>query len=211
MTNMGPWTFYNQPTACIPFSLDGYPGQVTVYYAPDDDPTRVGYDFLAGVDFDANACCGYPLIHARIEKYEGAGIRAFMGWVQVVTGAGSYSHGPDQARPETSIFVDIPPAMGASGQPFYSFGCLPQLFDAPCRNLGSYAELRWTAETFLTTLPLRSRDEPIACLAGFRWGYVESDLAGQKPVLLPLEALGPQAWSDRLPFLRQQFEGWRFG
>ena len=42
---------------------------------------------------------------------------------------------------------------------------------SPRRNVpGPHARLLWTADTFLTTVPARSREEGIAWLLGFRWG-----------------------------------------
>jgi hypothetical protein len=207
---MSAWPFYDRPAALILFSLDGYNGKIAVFYGSNDDPARVGYDFLAGVDFDTNVCCGYPLMHARIEQYQGTGIRTFFGWIQVVTNVRRRAHPPDKVKPETSVFSDTCPALSASDLPFAMFGCLPQMFDAPCHNLGDSAELCWTADTFLTTMPIRSRDEEIAWLAGFRWGYIETDIPGQKPTLLPLEVTGAQAWNDRLPFLQQEYTHWKF-
>jgi hypothetical protein len=128
----------------------------------------------------------------------------------VVTNLRWRAHDGQQTQPEASASVDICPSMSESGLPFYAFGSLPQLFDAPCRNLGDSAELRWTADTFLTTVPLRSRDEGLSWLAGFRWGYTESDIPGQKPVLLPLEITGAQAWNEQLPVLQRECGNWRF-
>lgn len=204
------WTFYDKPARSIPFSMDGNQGRIAVFYGPNDDPARVGYDFLAEVDFDTNVCFGHPLLHARIEQYEGTGIRTFFGWIQIVTDLRWRAHDLEKAQAETSFFVDICPAMHASDIPFYSYGCLPQMFDAPCHNLGDYAEMSWTADTFLTTLPIRSREEGISWLAGFRWGYIDTDIPAQKPALLPLEITGVQNWNDQVPFLQKEYSHWRF-
>lgn len=91
------------------------------------------------------------------------------------------------------------------------FGSLPSLFDAPCLNLGDNAELTWIADTFLTTVPLRSRDEEILWLLGFRWGYREYDAGAKKPVeLLPLEITDERVWNHHLSFLRQEFDTCKF-
>lgn len=208
MTNK--WSFYDAPAASIAFSTRGYHGKIAVYYGSNDNPHQVGYDFLPGVSFDINLCRGYPLLHARIEHYEGAGIRALFGWIQLVTGVRTPAQGAENAQPTTEISIDISPALSESDLPFYSFGSLPQVFDAPCLNLGADAELLWTADTFLTTLPIRSRAEEIAWLAGFRWGYRETDIFGQKPVLLPLEITAGLAWNAHLPFLQAEYPHWRF-
>jgi hypothetical protein len=91
-------------------------------------------------------------------------------------------------------------------------GNLPSVFDAPCLNLGDNDELTWIADTFMTTVPLRSRKEEIDWLLGFRWGYREYDPATGKPVeLLPLEVTDGRAWNQHLDFLRREFDTWAFG
>jgi hypothetical protein len=97
--------------------------------------------------------------------------------------------------------------------PFVTLGNLPSFFDAPCCNLGDSTELTWIADTFLTTVPVRStQNERISRLLGFRWGYQEYDNPTERPVtLLPLEITDAQTWKDHLPFLRQEFDDWRFG
>jgi hypothetical protein len=202
--------FDDHAAGIIPFNRRGYHGKIAVYYGTNDDPAKIGYDFLGGASFDYNLCRGYPVLQACIEQYEGWGVRAFFGWVQIVTSIYATSHGPQKAPAETFVSVDICPSLSESDIPFYSFGSLPQFFDAPCLNLGEYAELHWTADTFLTTVPLRSRDEGIAWLAGFRWGYIENDLPDQRPVLLPLEITDVQAWNRQIPCLQKEYDRWRF-
>lgn len=207
---MNGWSFYDRAALRIPFSLGEYPGEVAVFYAPNQEPARVGYDYLAGANFDPAWCRGYPVVHARLENYRGTGVRAFLGWVQVIASQYASSHDPQTAQTETFVTVDVAPSLADSGFPFYAFGSYPQLFDAPCRNLGDRAELVWTADTFLTTFPLRSQGDPVIRLAGFRWGYRETDLPDQPPVLLPLEVTTAQAWNQHLPVLAQSYPGWNF-
>jgi hypothetical protein len=67
------------------------------------------------------------------------------------------------------------------------------------------------ADSFLTTVPMRSRDEDIRRLAGFRWGYIEYEPSAGRPVsTLPLTVTDASAWNDLLPFLRKTFTRWRF-
>ena len=207
---MSHWDFYNQPTELIPFSLGDFPGTVAVYYGANQEPARVGYDYLAGPSFDPDRCRGYPVIHARIESYAGTGIRTMLSWIQIVTSLYSDSHDPQASKTESFIEVDVAPSLEDAGFPFYSFGSNPQLFDAPCRNLGDQARLCWTADSFLTTLPIRSREEPIAWLRGFRWGYIETNLPDEKPILLPLEVTGAEVWNQQLSFLTQTYPDWNF-
>ena len=204
------WSFYESVTKVIPFNLKGYKGKVSVYYGVNDDPIRAGFDSLPQIGFDINLCRGYPIIHARIEDYEGSGYRMFCGWIQIVTSVYLDAGDNKKTRSETFVATDIAPAFEEAEMPFASYGYLPQLFDAPCLNLGDYAELRWTADTFLTTVPMRSRDEEISWLLGFRWGYIENDIPDEKPILLPLEITNEQIWNDHAAYLRQQYGQWRF-
>jgi hypothetical protein len=203
-------TFYSKPQKSIPFRLNDHQGKVSVYYGANKDPHWVGFDSLPGINFDFQRSRGYPVIHARIELYGGTGYRMFCGWIQIVTSVYRDSHDPKIARSETFVSADMAPAFEEAGIPFAAYGYLPQLFDAPCLNSGDGVELRWTADTFLTTAPMRARDETISRLLGFRWGYTENDNPGKKPVLLPLQVTDGEAWNQYLPYLREQFSQWKF-
>jgi len=85
---------------------------------------------------------GYPIIHARIEAYAGSGYRMLCGWIQIVTSVYLDSHDNENAWSETFVSADIAPAFQEIEFPFASYGYLPQLFDAPCLNLGNHVELR---------------------------------------------------------------------
>jgi hypothetical protein len=207
---MNNWSFYDSVTASIPFNLKGYNGNVAVYYGVNNDPLKVGFDSLPGLNFDINLSLGYPAMHAYIDGYEGTGYRTICGWIQIVTNTYLESHNGETAKTVTFVSVDVIPSLQELDFPFASFGNLPQLFDAPSLNLGKYAELRWTADTFLTTFPIRSKGEEVSWLLGFRWGYIESDVPDQKPVLLPLEVTDVQVWNSYLLFLREQYSSWRF-
>jgi hypothetical protein len=207
---MNNWSFYDRVAALVPFELKGYHGKVAIYYGVNDDPIEAGFDSIAGLNFDIQLCRGYPVIHARIEDYAGSGYRTFCGWIQIVTSVYLDSRDRQKARAKTFVSVDLAPAIQESDVPFAAYGNLPELFDAPCLNLGEAAELRWTADTFLTTVPARSREEEIAWLLGFRWGYVENDIPGEQPVLLPLEVTGAGAWNQHVDYLRKEYSRWRF-
>ncbi len=195
----------------IPFTLNGRSGSVTVFYGRSEDPESAGFGIIPGINFDIALCRGYPAMRAVIGTYNGTGYRTFCGWVQVITGSYYDSYDPARAPVKTVVSADMAPSMEGLGSPFAAFGNLPQLFDAPCKNLYGHARLRWVADTFLTTVPIRSRDEEVARLLGFRWGYIEYDKPKQRPVkALPLEVTGAKSWNRLLPFLRKQFPKWRF-
>jgi hypothetical protein len=191
----------------IPFTHFGQRGTVAVTYGATDDPRVSGFDIIPGMRFDVAQCRGYPTMGAVIERYEGEGYRTICGWIQIVTGVRTGGGKPS----ETSISVDTLPAMGEIPVPFASMGNLPQMFDAPCHNLNGYDHLHWTADTFLATLPIRSRAEDIHRLLGFRWGYTENADPAHHPVArLPFAVTGPDAWNTILPTLRKDYPTWRF-
>ena len=191
----------------IPFEHNGRRGTVAVTYGVTGDPRVSGFDILPGMKFDVAQCRGYPTIAGVIDSYEGTGYRTLCGWIQIVTGVRTASGKPS----ETSISVDMLPAMGGIPMPFMSMGNLPQMFDAPCRNLNGYDSLHWTADTFLTTVPIRSRDESIHRLLGFRWGYTENADTVHHPVMpLPLTVTTAQEWNALLPTLRKDYASWQF-
>lgn len=197
----------------IPFVLAGHQGHIAVYYGPNDDPVKAGFDHIPGIHFPLDLCRGYPVMQVEIESYAGFGYRTLCGWIQIVTREETSATADGKPTDvQRSCSIDVIPSMRGLGMPFASFGALPSFFDAPCLNLGDSAELTWTADTFLTTVPVRSCQEEISRLLGFRWGYQEYDNPTERPVtLLPLEVTDAQAWNDHLPFLRQAFSDWKFG
>jgi hypothetical protein len=195
----------------IPFSLNGRSGSVTVSYGRNDDPVAAGFDIIPNSAVDINLCCGYPAVHAVIDTYNGTGYRTLCGWIQVVTEKYYNSYDGGKAPVKTFVLADKIPSMKDIEIPFISYGLLPQFFDAPCKNLYGQAKLWWVADTFLTTVPMMSKDEEISRLLGFRWGYVEYDRPEQRPVSpLSLKVTDGRAWNGHLPFLRKKFPKWRF-
>lgn len=195
----------------IPFTLAGRAGRVAVAYGVTADPVAAGFDVIPNLPFDIALCRGYPNIHAVIEARGASGYRGLCGWIQVITGERYRGGSGDTAPAETAVDVDRLPSIANMDMPFSVFGYLPEWFDAPCRNLNGFERLRWQADTFLATVPLKSRAEAIQRLAGFRWGYLEYDPASHRPVVpLPLEVTGAEAWNGLLPSLRQSCPGWRF-
>jgi len=196
----------------IPFTLNDRPGRVAVTYGPNRDPVAAGFDALPGIHFHLDLCLGYPVMHAQIESYAGSGYRTLCGWIQIVTRECYAKGDTERTNLLRSCSVDLTPSMYGAGIPWVTFGNLPSIYDAPCLNLGDNAELTWIADTFLTTIPLRSREAEIEWLLGFRWGYREYDPASGRPVeLLPVQVTDGQAWNQHLDFLRREFGSWRFG
>ena len=210
---MNVWSLYNEPAMVIPFKLHKHDGRVVIYYGKNDDPVKVGFDIIPNLNFDINLCLGFPVMHARIDNYSGSGYRLLFGWIQIITD--EFYRSSEKGKKEKfekQKSVDMVPSMHKKGIPFISFGFLPELFDSPCHNIGNNTKLRWVADTFLTTVPMRSDEEKIFHLAGFRWGYIEYDDPKQNPPsILPLQAIGKDVWNSHLPLLRKQFKKWKFG
>ncbi len=204
-------SFYPKAQKTLSFTLAGRQGYIALYYGSNNDAVKAGFDFIPGIDFPIALCQGYPVLHAQIESYAGSGYRMLCGWIQIITRECLATADQKRTNAHRSCSIDLLPAMDDMGIPFTTFGWLPSFFDAPCRNLGENVELTWTADTFLTTVPLRSRHEEISWLAGFRWGYREYAPCEEKPVeLLPLEITDAQVWNSHLSFLRKEFDTWRF-
>jgi len=186
----------------IPFTHHGKAGQIEVHYKSNNDPVKTGFDILKNLNFELHESLGYPTMHAKIIDYQGTGYRTSFAWIQVVT---TYCQSSEPIE-NKYIDVDVAPDLYNLGIPFYSFGNLPEIFDAPCHNIGSNLRLKWVADTFLTTMPDRSNNETISYLAGFKWGYVEHRSTDNLPVvILPLEITDGASWNHCLELLRDQF------
>lgn len=197
-------------TLHLPFTLHERNGEVEVHYATNDDVVKSGFDILKNLNFDPQRCLGYPTMHARIAHYGGTGYRTACCWIQVITDR-FYATPESKVAQEISVGVDCASAMKALGVPFFSYGYLPEIYDAPCNNLGSHSKLECVADTFLTSMPSRANGDMIHRLAGFRWGYIESDVQGQRRVeLLPLQVTTPDAWNKHLALMRNEFPAMHF-
>jgi hypothetical protein len=201
----------NEPTR-IPFTLQGRRGQVAVRYGVTVDPVAAGLDALPGLNVSLDACRGFPSIESVVEHYDGGGYRGLFGWVQIVTRRFYQSLDTTEPPAETSRSVDTLPSVADLKMPFLTFGMLPRLFDAPCRSMTApYAQLQWTADTFLTTAPIRSRSEEIHRLVGIRWGYALHADGQRYPIApFPLVVTGADAWNEFLPYLREKCPDWQF-
>jgi hypothetical protein len=195
----------------IPFTMYGRRGELALSYGVTSDPVAVGFDVVTPRGFDVASCRGYPTIEGTIERYDGSGYRMLCGWIQVVTGTYYRSADATEAPVETTRSVDKLPSMEDVDLPFAALGPSPKHFDAPCRNLNGHAKLHWVADAFLTTVPIRSKDEPIHRALGFRWGYEEFEDTAHRPVSpLPLTVTGPESWNALLPFLKTSYPHWTF-
>jgi len=122
---MSTWTFCDQAAATTPFSLNGRDGEVAVFYGANDDPVKAGFDSLPGISFPLGMCCGYPVMHAKIDHCVGSGYRTLCGWIQIITRdcRKSADHESDARYEEAS--VDLFPSMASYSIPFASYGTMP--------------------------------------------------------------------------------------
>jgi hypothetical protein len=190
---------FGRPELVLPYRLRGYDGRVSVYYAENRAPVRWVFDVpgMLASPFDLALARGYPVCEARI-AYGGSGSRALMGWNQLVTNRDAQT-----GRQETS--VDLFPIAAHLGSPFAVFGSAPTMFDAPANP--DHETENWLADTFLAVCPDVGRTRRVAALLGFRWGYA---LRERRARSLPVEPVGPDAWDQYLPLLRDRFADWEF-
>jgi len=199
---------HQEPTLLIPFIHHSIDGEIETFYEPNTDPIKAGLDAMKGINFKLEESIGYPTMHARI-VYHSSGIRTSMAWIQIITDY--FNANVEAGQEKIFIDIDVSPTFRDLGVPFYSYGNLPEIFDAPSNNIGNYSTLKWVADTFLTTLPDRTNDHTISFLAGFRWGYIECARELQKPVaILPLQIIDGSYWNSKLHLLREQFPAWNY-
>ena len=161
----------------------------------NDDPVAIGHPLVAA-PFDPEAFRGFPVVRASVE-YEGAGLFAVMGWVQVIRHF-------DEHGGEVDLAVDRFP-LGAEDSPLYTYGYLPTFFDAPANP--DDPDGVWRADTWLVVVPDIVRTRRIAAVTGFGWGY---RLRSGRPELLPLTRLSRSEWLALLPRLRVEHPRWAF-
>ena len=168
-----------------------------VDYKQNPGPAESGFDVL-DVPFERNLCRMYPSVHAAVMNYEGIGYRMYMGFIQFITRRERMAGGITKE----SLSIDSPDF----GNPFFSYGYPPSLYDAPCYNLGNCEKLIWIADTFLVTMPSRMNAYSVSCLAGFRWGYKEWDENNNRRAdILAINEIENSSWNNYLPLLRTKF------
>ena len=191
-----PLTSFGAPALALPFHLRGYDGAAHVYYTANDAPDAWGFDLL-NLPFALDLARGYPVCQAEIE-YGGAGYRALMGWIQLITNR-------DPATEATETSMDLAPIFQGVDSPFVEFGPAPTFFDAPANP--DHESEDWIADTFLAICPDIARTPRIVALLGFRWGY---QLRHRQPTPLPVEPLAAATWDAHLPLLRREYPRWTF-
>jgi hypothetical protein len=155
----------------IPFVFHGKKNNITVDYSEISDAHEAGFHIL-NLPFAADACKGYPLIHAYFRDMNLQGYERYCGWIQIIR-RDEFSHIGDLSPSNVCYEPDVPEDMLEHGLPYFAYGYPPELFDAPCRNLRGCEKLIWRAYTYLVDVPSRINGYQLGYLAGFTWGYTE--------------------------------------
>ncbi|MCD8502780.1 MAG: hypothetical protein LRY71_15335, partial [Bacillaceae bacterium] len=143
------------------------------------------------------------------KEYSRSGYATLTGWIQIITSK-RYATLED-TTPSIVTEIDNCETMTRLGNPFFATGYPAEIYDAPCYNLRDDAKLEWVADTFFVTYPSRMNDNAITFLAGFSWGYEESDINGEKKVkILPFHIHDKSKWQTHLSMLQNQFPNWTF-
>jgi hypothetical protein len=173
----------------IPFTARGHRGTIDVRIEPNDPP-RFGHQLVVAKP-DENAFRGFPVCTAAL-TYDGEGINAIFGWIQVITTAGE-------------VTVDLLPNLDQT-DPFYTYGYLPTFFDAPVNP--DHPDGTWRADTFLVLVPDVIRSRVVVPVAGFSWGY---ELVASRPTVLPAAGLQADGWAGHRDVLAAAHPAWVFG
>jgi hypothetical protein len=185
-------------------------GTIEACYEENKSPIDSGFDIVKDLVPDINMCIGYPTVHAYLKDFEGNGFRKFFGWIQIIT-LEFYNLKESKYPDNVMSQVDVTPNMKENGIPFFSFGCPADLYDAPCNNFSDCFRLKWSADTFLVTMPSFLNGETITYLAGFRWGYEDSRSDNNHKVeIVPIETIDASDWSNHLTLLNRDFPKWNF-
>jgi hypothetical protein len=181
-------------TLDLTFRVRDRDGAVHVEVTPNDDPEDIGHPLVA-IGYDRDVFRGFPVVTAEV-SYDGRGVRAWMGWVQVIE-----RHDDDGA---VVAEVDGPP--WSERLPFYTFGYLPTFSDFPANP--DHPDGDWVADAFLVVIPDVVRSRVLAPVVGFRWGY---RLVGGRAVALfaPTEARA-EKWEHHRALLGASYPDWSF-
>ena len=192
-------SFPSVPSLETRFNRLGRAGIVHVYCGMTTQPSDSGFSALSAFAGVSRAGVGFPAIKCVVESHR-PGYWSELGWIQWAKE--DYS---DKRKPLR--VVDRLPAYLDRDIPFATMGYAPTFFDAPAQM--SLSPMEFRATLFLCTVPLLSRDEAIAPLAGFTWGYsiVKS---GDLPSSCPLKRASKRDWLLVREEVGKRHPAWRF-
>ena len=167
-------------------------------YGVNTDPVTSGFEIVKNLIPDLNICIGYPTMRAFVKEHEGYGFCRYSGFIQVIT----IEHAGGNAK-----MIDVTPAMQEAGLPFFAYGYPPEIYDAPVNNYGLGKEIKWFAKTFLVDMPSYVNNNTISFLAGFQWGYIDSEKGTEN---IPIEIIERDSWTQETSFLKENCPKWNF-
>lgn len=180
------------------FAWRGKRCTIEVDYAPNSGPDASGFSIFHDMPFDLEQCKGYPTMHARVNAANLRGYERYCGWIQLVS---RRDYATKDSIAVESFDLDCDEEMRKHGLPYFAFGYPAELFDAPCKNLGSSARLEWRARTYLVEMPVyRVNGRQMKFLAGFSWGYTEG--RDEEVKMLALNRLTEEDWLKDRPLLQ---------
>lgn len=174
--------------------------RVSVWYGTNTGPEDTGFGIIRDIGLDPRVR-GFPVLKAQVDS-TGLGYANLYGWIQGIAHVN-----PDGSVDDWS--PDSIPSLRDRGVPFCTVAYHPTFYDAPFWP--ERPRIHWRADLFLCPIVVRRpSEEDIVPLIGFRWGFRITEDGGD-PELLPLQAIGGEAWNESLPRLRFWFPSWRFG
>jgi len=189
----------------IPFQWHDRDGLVNILYCPNTNPSRWDYDVLDMPEL-LTAAVGFPVIHATVQ-YPAEGYRGVMGWIQIIR-PGIVTAAYEDLVPQltgTGAYNDLAPQLIGTAIPFYSYGHLPSLFDAPSTT--DIEDREWVAHSYLVASPDGPMTKYLTWLAGMRWGY---HISKGVPIPADLTVLDASDWGVDAGLLSQWYPGWTF-
>src|SRR5699024_104409 len=121
----------------IEFSARNYSGKVNIKYGINKEPSIWGFSEL-NLPFHIETAENFQVCEASV-SYDGLGYHSVFRWIQTID--------MDIKDNNQQIsFVDVGALFKEADMPFFSFGNLPTLFDAPC--IKSVNNMSWTAQAF---------------------------------------------------------------
>ena len=180
----------------FPFFIRDYAGELKINYHVNKNPDIWGFSKL-DLPFSIETAKGFPVCEATI-SYEGKGYHSVFGWIQTI-------EMDIKDEQQQSSFVDVGVLFKEIDMPFFSFGNLPILFDAPC--IKNIQNMSWTAQSFLVTIGDVMMTKDIYYVTGFEWGY---DIVDGLPNIKPIKKLNEDDWNKQTIFLNKEYNTWNF-
>lgn len=163
---------------------------MNIEYGINKEPNTLGFSEL-DLPFNEEVAKDFPVCEASV-SYSGKGYHSVFGWIQTI----DMDIKDDNQQ---SSFVDVGALFKEADMPFFSFGNLPTLFDAPC--IKSVSNMSWTAKAFLVTVGNIMMTKDVYYVIGFEWGY---EIINGTPQIKPIKELKMKDWNTKTEFLNKE-------